>query len=60
MAPVMPTEGMDPEKSSKMWKEFVENMVPVIKRVVNFCKILPGKSFLLVSLYLFLQQRRNL
>lgn len=27
---------------SKMWEQFVSNMVPVITRVVKFCKRLPG------------------
>ena len=28
---------------SKMWGQFVHNMVPVIKRVVKFSKKLPGE-----------------
>ena len=35
------TLGGDP---SKMWDQFVANMVPVITRVVRFCKRLPGKT----------------
>jgi hypothetical protein len=30
--------------SELIWPQFVGNMVPVIKRVVKFCKKLPGKS----------------
>ena len=37
--------GSDSAKSQKMWSEFVVNMVPVITRVVKFCKLLPGEIF---------------
>ena len=33
----------------KMWEQFVANMVPVITRVVKFCKRLPGKQVAVVS-----------
>ena len=39
-------DSSDPNKSAKMWSEFVANMVPVITRVVKFCKKLPGKFHL--------------
>ena len=34
---------LDGGNPNKMWDQFVKNMVPVITRVVKFCKRLPGE-----------------
>ena len=40
---------------NRWWQSFVDNMSPVIKRVVAFSRKLPGSSYsLFVSLYMTL------
>jgi len=41
-----PKKDKDP---SKVWTQFVDNMAPVIKRVVKFSKKIPGMFYLLLS-----------